>query len=300
MSKITVTVPASTANLGPGFDSLALALDLCNHTHLETTNQGLNMVIEGEGADQLPRDSSNLFVRAFHAIFEISAQPLPGLIINQMNLIPPASGLGSSSAAILAGTLAADALLGCNLSSSQILQHVLEFEDHLDNAAAALLGGLTIVAQQEGEIFTHQVSIPDLRIVVILPELDLSTSKMRQVLPVQVALQDAVFNLSRLSLTIQALQDGNYEMMRWSMKDRLHQPYRTPLIPAFQEVEKAAYEAGAAAVTLSGAGPALVAFAPQHHEVIADAMLAAFLAAGIKARTFVLPVNQSGAIVTME
>ncbi len=299
MSKITISVPASTANLGPGFDCLALALDLCNHTHLETTNREVRVVIEGEGSDQLPKDSSNLFVQAFQRVYEISAQPQPGFIIHQINHIPPASGLGSSSATILAGTLAADALLGNNFSPSQILECVMEFEEHLDNAAAALLGGLTIVAQQEGEIVAHPVTIPDLNVVVILPELDLMTSQMRKVLPEQISLRDAVFNLSRLTLTIQALQEGNYEMMRWSMKDRIHQPYRTPLIPGYQEVESAAYEAGATAVTLSGAGPALIAFAPQDHELIADAMKLAFQAHGLKARTFVLPINKTGAIVTI-
>jgi homoserine kinase len=300
MSEITVTVPASTANLGPGFDCLALALDLCNRTHLETTHYGLSMVIEGEGADRLSTDSSNLIVRSFQKVFEISKQTPPGLSIHQLNRIPPASGLGSSSAAILAGVLAADALLGNHFNASQILQCVSEFEDHLDNAAAALSGGLTIVAKEGSRIITHRVSVPDLKVVAILPEIDLPTSQMRRILPEQAVLRDVVFNLSHLSLTIQALQEGDYEMMGWSMKDRLHQPYRKTLIPGFQEVEKAAYEAGAAAMTLSGAGPALIAFAPMGHETIADAMLEALQTQGVKARSFVIPVNQRGALVTIE
>jgi homoserine kinase len=299
MGKLTVTVPASTANLGPGFDCLALALDLCNHTQIETTNEGIEVKIEGEGADRLPKDSSNLVVQAFQKVYQTNGHPLPGLFIKQINHIPPASGLGSSSAAILAGTLGASAFLGRKLSTLEILQCVLKFESHLDNAAGALLGGLTIVAKEEEQIFAHQVPVPDLVIVVTLPDLDLKTSQMRQVLPKDVPLQDAVFNLSRVALTVQALQTGNFGMMGWSMKDRLHQPYRTALIPGFQEVEHAAHEAGAAAVTLSGAGPAMVAFAEEDHENIANAMTRAFRTNGIKARSFILPVHHKGADVTM-
>ena len=243
MSRITVSVPASTANLGPGFDCLALALDLCNQIQIETKNNGLAIVIEGEGADQLPKDASHLVLRVIQKVFDAYARPLPGLSLNQINRIPPASGLGSSSAAILSGILAANTLLGNDLDVTQTLRFVSEFEDHLDNAAAALLGGLVIVAQEEGEIITQKVSIPDLKVVVILPNLNLTTSQMRQVLPEQIALQDAVFNLSHLAITIQALQVGNFGMMAQSMKDRLHQPYRMPLIPGYEEAESAAYEA---------------------------------------------------------
>jgi homoserine kinase len=300
MNKITVTVPASTANLGPGFDCLALALDLYNIVELETIDSGLTITIEGEGADHLPKNSSNLCFQALKRIFDISNQPLPGLALRLTNRIPPASGLGSSSAAIIGGALGADALLGRVLSPSQILQLAQEFEGHLDNTAAALLGGLTIVAFEGGEIFTHQITIPNLKIVVVLPELTLTTSEMRQVLPNQYSLQDVVFNLSHLALTMEALREGNYKMLSSSMKDRLHQPYRTPLIPNFQIVEKAALEAGATAVTLSGAGPALVAFAPERHEVIARAMLEAFRTQGMKARHFILPINNTGAVITSE
>jgi homoserine kinase len=300
MNKITVSVPASTANLGPGFDCLALALDLCNQIQIETVTNGLEVIIEGEGADQLPKDPSHLVLQTIQKIFDTYGRPLPGLILKQTNRIPPASGLGSSSAAILSGTLAANALLGNNLDVPTILRFVSEFEDHLDNAAAALLGGLIIVAREEGEIITQQVPIPDLKVVVILPELSLQTSQMRQILPEQIALQDAVFNMSRLAITIQAMQVGNFGLMGRSMKDRLHQPYRTPLIPGYKEVERAAYDSGAAAVTLSGAGPALVAFTAQDHGVIANRMVHTFQARGIKARTFILPVNHTGAIVTTD
>ena len=299
MGKITVTVPASTANLGPGFDCLALALDLCNLTQIETMNEGIEVTIEGEGSDHLPKNPSNLVVQAFQEVYKTYGRPLPGLSIKQINQIPPASGLGSSSSAILAGILGASAFLARKLSTSEILQFVLKFENHLDNAAAALLGGLTIVAKDEGQIFTHQVLVPDLVIVVTLPELNLKTSKMRQVLPKDIPLQDAVFNLSRVALTVQAFQTGNFGMMEWSMKDRLHQPYRTALIPGFQEVEHAAREAGAAAVTLSGAGPAMVAFAGEDHENIANAMIRAFQSNGVKARSFILPIHHNGAVVTM-
>jgi len=299
MSNVSVTVPASTANLGPGFDCLALALDLHNAIEVDVKGEGIEIVIEGEGVDQLPRDDTNLCLQAFKKRFEVFGTFPPGMILRLQNRIPLSSGLGSSSAAIIGGLLAADALLGRTSSPTQILKLALELEDHLDNAAASLLGGFVAVTMEGDDILTQQIPVPDLSLVIILPEISISTSQMRQVLPSHITHQDAVHNLSHLAFTIEALREGDFERLGKVMKDKLHQPYRVPLLPGYHEAEKAAFDAGAAAVTLSGAGPAMVAFARENHGAIAQAMQDAFNAIGLEARQFILPVDHTGATVTL-
>jgi homoserine kinase len=299
MRQVSVTVPASTANLGPGFDCLALALDLTNTIEVETTDQGMEITIEGEGAHHLPHNSSNLCYRTIKKRFEVFGRDLPGLHLKLTNCIPPSSGLGSSSATIVGGMLAADALLKQPLDRLQILHLAKDLEGHADNAAASLFGGLIILGGDDDELVLRQVSVPIHNVAVAVPLLSLPTKRMRQVLPRQVSLQDAVFNTSHTALTIEALREGDYDLMAWSMRDKLHQSYRIPLIPDYAHAENAAYEAGAVAVTLSGAGPALVAFAPDGHDQIAEAMAEVFTVHDIECKKYVLPIRQEGANVTV-
>jgi homoserine kinase len=299
MSKVSVTVPASTANLGPGFDCLAIALGLHNTIEVEIIGAGVEILIEGEGANQLPKDDNNLCLQAFKKYFDASETPLPGMIVRMHNRIPLSSGLGSSSATIIGGLLAADTLLGGKRNPPQILNLASDFEDHLDNTSASLLGGFIAVTRVGGEILTQQIPIPDLSLIIILPEITLSTVKMREALPSHIAHQDAVHNLSHLVFTMEALRQGNFETLGKVMKDKLHHPYRIPLIPGYPEAERAALDAGAAAVALSGAGPAMVAFANENHGTIAQAMREAFNVIGLEARQFVLPVDHTGARVSL-
>jgi homoserine kinase len=294
---VSVSVPASTANLGPGFDCLGLALDLVNTITLQSGEGGAEVQVTGEGSGSLPSGEDNLCLQAARRVFAYAGQTLEGLSLRLNNQIPPGSGLGSSGTAILGGILAADALLRTGLSHEQILRLSLDFEKHADNLAASLLGGLVAVALENDSIITRKITIPDMSVVVVLPGLEISTSQMRKILPARVDLDDAVFNLSRAMLTMEAIRDQDFDLLSRTMRDRLHQPYRKAFIPGYEAAEEAALSAGASAVALSGAGPALIAFTAGNHREVSLAMQAAFTGSGLTARGFVLPVNQEGAQV---
>jgi homoserine kinase len=294
MNAARVSVPASTANLGAGFDCLALALSLRNTVELAEIPAGLQIEIEGEGAATLPRDERNLIVRAAEAVFARAGRRPAGLRLRAVNAIPLGSGMGSSAAAVVGGLAAADALVAARLSREELLRLAYELEGHADNAAGALWGGLTLVSADESGVQVRRVSIPPLTVVIALPDIQLSTAQARAALPQQVPLPDAVFNMSRALFTVQALTTGDAALLRWAVADRLHQPYRRGLITGYAEVERAALDAGAQAVALSGAGPALMAFASANHALIAEAMRLAFEAAGVSCRTFVLPMDEEG------
>ena len=170
-------------------------------------------------------------------------------------------------------------------------------EGHPDNVAPAVFGGLVLGVQAADGLFVEEIAIAPLRVAVILPDYQLLTSAARAVLPGQVAMKDAIFNSSRIGLLIRALESGDYEKLRVAMEDRLHQPYRIPLIPGMKEAFAAARQAGAAGVALSGAGPSLIAFAGEGHQAIADAAAVAFSQAGLSCRTWILTVDTRGLIV---
>ena len=294
MKKVSVSVPASTANLGAGFDCLALALGLRNTVELWEINRGLEIDVEGEGDGRVPLDTTNLIVRAAEKVFEKTDRRPSGLRVHAANSIPLGSGMGSSAAAAVGGLAAANALVDGGLSRDDLLRMAYEMEGHPDNAAAALFGGLTLVSASGDELLVRSLAVPPLKVVVALPDLRLSTAEARAALPEQVPLKDAVFNIGRALFTVQALTSGDSALLRWAIADRLHQPYRKKLIPGYDAVVAEARKAGAAAVALSGAGPSLVAFASDKHWEIAGAMKTAFEANGLACRTFVLPVDRQG------
>jgi homoserine kinase len=298
MKKVSVSVPASTANLGAGFDCLALALSLRNTIELWETKQGLEIDVEGEGETRVPLDTTNLIVRAAEKVFEKIGRRPNGLRVHAVNGIPLGSGMGSSAAAIVGGLAAANALVDGGLSRDQLLRLAYEIEGHPDNAAAALFGGLALVSASGEELIVRSLSIPPMKLVIALPEIRLSTAEAREALPEQVPLTDAVFNLGHALFTVQALTSGDDALLRWAVSDRLHQPYRKKLIPGYEAVVAEARKAGAVAVALSGAGPSLAAFAPDKHWEIAGAMKSAFEASGVNCRTFVLPVDRQGVQVS--
>lgn len=295
---VRVLVPATTANLGPGFDCFGLALRLYNRVQLEAMPRGLEIIVTGEGADGLPRDETNLVYRAARTLFDRVGGGPPGLRLALDNDIPLMSGLGSSAAAVVGGVVAANELAGRPLSRADLLALAVALEGHPDNVAPALLGGLVVVGVDEGSgVISAHADVPALQVAVAVPALHFPTAEARRLLPAEVPLTDAVFNVSRAALVLLALQHGDYELLGRAMADRLHQPYRGRLIPGFQEVRNAACEAGAAAVALSGAGPSVVAFAPEGHKAIAQAMKRTFAEYGIEARVMVLEVEREGARV---
>lgn len=300
MSSITVTVPATSANLGPGFDCLGLALALYNEVTFTTTGGGLDITVAGEGAGKIPAGADNLIIRAAERVFAKTGGRPAGLRVHQQNNIPVGSGLGSSAAATLAGILGANALVDGRLGQNGILQLATEMEGgHADNVAPALLGGLVLVNQEKGRFLLDPIALPNIRVVIVLPDFDLTTAVARAALPERVPLADAVFNASRTALLVRALQAADYAKIGVAMQDRLHQPYRLPLIPGMAAAFAAARKAGAAGVALSGAGPSLIAFAAARHEQIAAAAVAAFGDAGLVARSWLLSPDRQGSLVRL-
>ena len=261
MRRVKIRVPASTANLGPGFDTLGLALALYNEVELSDEGEGVQLSVEGEGRAALEKaGAQNLALRAVQSTLrDLGASP-SGLRVRQINRIPLRRGLGSSAAACLGWIAAAARLARVELSTDEILTRALPFEGHPDNIAPALLGGLTASAIVEGRVVSARVPVPEgLKAVAVIPTLEIATKRAREVLPTQVPFQDAVFNLTRLALLLAGLATGRLELLRAGSEDRLHQPYRAALLPGMQAVLDEGRRAGALAVFLSGAGSTLLA-----------------------------------------
>ena len=256
--RLTARVPATSANLGPGFDSFALALDLCNEVVLDTEGEpGVSW--EGEGADELPTDGTDLVSRAIASVLRRhSAHPVPSYSLLGVNRIPLERGLGSSAAAAVAGTALASALIGAGqVDVGSLSVAAAELEGHPDNAAAAVYGGLTVVADG----YVHRVDVaPSVSPVVMIPaDVRMPTEQARSVLPEIVPLADAVANAAHASLVVQALVSGDLELLRIALGgDRLHQAARLALVPNVAEVFT--HIAHRSPVCLSGSGPSLLAF----------------------------------------
>ena len=295
MGRVRLTVPATSANLGPGFDTLGLALGLRNIVELETAGQGLDVEIIGEGEAALAHDANNLTVKAVYRVFEKVGAPIQPLKFRLTNTIPPASGMGSSAAATVGGLVAANTLLDNALSRDELLAMAADMEGHPDNACAAMLGGLVIASGGSEGLIYQRVRIAPMQVAIALPDVHVMTEDLRALLPKTVTLADAAFNIGRAALVIQALAEGDYDLLGDAMHDRLHEPYRKSAIPGYNQAVRAALEAGASAVAISGSGPALIAFAPQNHAAIMRAMSDAFArVTERRVKTWTLPVDTQG------
>jgi homoserine kinase len=295
-SAVTVRVPATTANLGPGFDTLALALDLWNEAIFQPVDTGLTIEVLGEGQGILPLDRTNLVLKAVVELSNRVNEPVPGLAVRCTNQIPLGSGLGSSAAASLLGLMGANAILGEPLNHDQILEMAIQMEGHPDNAAAAVNGGLVVVSGfNEHGWLVRRFDLPLLSAVLVLPTFDFPTHAARAALPKQVPFVDAVFNMGRVLLVAEALRSGDLGLLGKVMEDRLHQPYRVPLIPRAAEVMAAARKAGAAAIAISGAGPSVIAFTAGDPSRVGAVMVEEFQTVGIPSRSFNLTTSNCGA-----
>ncbi len=302
--KILVKVPATTANLGPGFDALGLALNLWNETEFSPRTDGqIHIQVRGEGQGKIPESAENTIVQSALQLYALAGQPCPGMDIHCLNRVPIGSGLGSSSAALLTGMLGANALLGNPLSEEEVLKLAIETEGHPDNVAPAMLGGLVASIVHEGRVISLKLPAranrSPMHVTIVLPGFDFPTHQARAILPTTIPRQDAIYNISRAVLVTEALRTGDLDLLGKAMTDALHQPYRLPLIPGAQAALQAARQAGAAAVALSGAGPSLIAFSAKADEQIGKAMQAQFVAAGLPARIFALSASYEGAEVTI-
>lgn len=274
--QIKISVPASTSNLGPGFDVLSLALSWYNDFTFKMAKTGLKIKLEQNQESSLPEDSNNLVYKSFCEPFKKFKKHPPGLELSINSNIPLARGLGSSATAIVSGLLAANFFLGNALSKNEILNLATKIEGHPDNVAAALFGGLTI-SVAEGEIvrMTRLQWPLELLIVVVVPDFDLPTKIARELLPAKVPYGDAVFNVGCVSYLLSCLLNKDWAGLNVGFQDRLHQPYRKDLIPGMDFVLNCALQEGALGTALSGAGPTLVAFInnEQKADLIGKAMV---------------------------
>lgn len=292
---VRVRVPATSANLGPGFDTLGLALSLYNEITLEVADE-TTVTVAGEGEQKLPCDRKHLVLYSADRLAAEAGQTVPGWRLSQINAIPLARGMGSSSAAIVGGLVAANELLDAGLEQHELLWLAARLEGHPDNVAPALYGGLTVCCTN-AETCTINFPAPDISVVVAIPDFEVSTEAARKVMPSSIPYQDGVHNTAHVAMTLAAFVSGEYEKLACGMRDKLHQPYRAHLVPGFQETLEAAVDAGAYGACLSGSGPTIAAFCTEHQEAVAEAMVAALGKAGVQARSLILQTDNEGAKV---
>jgi homoserine kinase len=297
MSELRVRVPATSANLGPGFDSFAVALPLLAEFELRPARTW-SVTVEGDGQG-IPADDQNLFVVSARAAATTARRELIPQHITQRSAIPSARGLGSSAAAIVGGVVAANALLGEPFDRRTLLRIASEVEGHADNVAAALYGAFTVALPDDGgPVATRLVFPRTWRVCLLIPGRPLSTEEARAVLPAQVSREDAVFNVAHAAALIAAVMRSDGALLALAMVDRLHQAARTELVPALGEIIAAAREAGAFGAALSGAGPSVLAVAPARLAArVVSAMEEAAATAGVPGRGRVVRVRAAGAQV---
>lgn len=294
---IKVQVPATSANMGPGFDSMGVALSLYNTMSLEATEKDVVVDILGEQPQRLVNPNHHLIVETIDKLFLLAGKERKGLHLICENVIPFARGLGSSSAAIVAGLYGANGLLGNVFSEDELIKIATEIEGHPDNVVPAVCGGFTVACLGDGGVRHIKCDIPDhIQAIVAIPDFKLSTSKARAALPQDVPMRDAVFNMSRTAMVVAAAMRQDFALWGEMMEDRLHQPYRFPLIPGANQVVAGAKDAGAISCVLSGAGPTMIAWVVgDRGQAVAEAMKQGFAAAGIVAKTMTLSVDNQGA-----
>lgn len=261
---LKVSIPASSANLGPGFDVLGLSLNLRNTVSLRAAERD-TVTITGEGSQRLARGRHNMVVRSIDRFYEHIGAARPALEVGMSNIVPLSRGLGSSSAAIVGGLWAANLFSGAGLSKEELFPLAVELEGHPDNVAAALFGGLTIAYKSKAGYGALSLKPAErLRAVLLIPSFKLSTAVARKALPESVSYPDAVFNISRACLLVTLLTGDFDAESRLAFEDRLHQPYRAGLIENFDDILDECYAAGAMGAALSGAGPTIIAFADEN------------------------------------
>jgi homoserine kinase len=284
---VTVQVHATSANLGPGFDSLGVALALTQDVTLALGHQP-------ETRDGLVR----LVLDAARSAYRLARVEVPELAASGTQTLPIGRGLGASAAARAAGIAGANALMGGRLSDAQMLSLGAGLEGHADNMAPALFGGLRVVVR-DGDAYRHVAAriAPGLKVVLFIPEFEMPTAEGRKLLPAMLSKEDAVHNIGRAALLVAALAQGDWAALDVATQDRLHQPARAQIFPAMEEIFAAAKDAGALCAYLSGAGSTIAAFALDGEERIARAMMQQGIARGYTGRTEITTVSDEGALV---
>ena len=288
--KVVVVVPATTANLDPGFDCLGAALDLNNRfamRRIEGGGERFELIIEGSEGSHLRGGPENLVYRAAQRVWKAAGLEPVALEARVRLAVPPARGLGSSATAIVAGLMGANALVGEPLSKEKLLELAIDIEGHPDNVVPSLLGGLCMTAKAASQRWcvVRCEWMPSVKAVVAIPSIRLSTSEARRAMPKAIPVGDAVVNLGALTLLLQGLRTGNGDLISDGMHDRLHEPYRWRLIKGGDQVKQAAMEAGAWGCAISGAGPSVLALCEEDKgPAVSRAMVKAWEAAGNRPR----------------
>lgn len=296
MSKkiIKVRVPATTANLGAGFDTFGLALKLYNEFIVQEDDE--IHIQTYPKSEFLENPENNLYIKVVKHLCEMEGRKFKGARLKQISNIPIARGLGSSATAIVAGIITAYTVHKKKLTDEEFFKVAYLFEPHPDNLLPAWKGGFITALKTDKETFYQKIDFPDdIKAVVVIPDFELSTQKARQVLPQSISYKDAIFNLQRATIFITALVNRRYDLLKVAMEDRLHQPYRKALIPGFDEVIKSAIENKALGASLSGAGSTIIALAKDNFEAIGQSMVDAFKNVGIKSEYKVLEIDTQGA-----
>ena len=309
--KVSVKVPASSANIGPGFDCLGLALPIYNtitieETVLPGTGIEINLISEEETIDEMvfdniPRDENNIVYKAVEMLYNSIGQEPSELRINIQSQIPITRGLGSSSSIVVGGLLAANKLLGNPADETALLAIATEVEGHPDNVAPAILGGVVLATQEEDGMVSYcRLQWPEeWDITVCIPDFELSTEIARSVLPKEVPMQDAIFNAKHLAMLVQALNTKDAKLMRVALQDKLHQPYREKLVPGMREIIDAfKHEDGVLGCVLSGAGPSMLVISYKYDlDKIKSTVQDIWERQNIKADVRTLKVEEQGAVV---
>lgn len=261
---IKVRVPATSANMGPGFDSLGIGLTLYNEFGFKEIESGLKF----KGIPEEFCNEENIIYEAMKYCFDKAGYKIKGLEISELNQdVPISRGLGSSSTCIVGGLVGANEILGGKFSEDELLDMAVEIEGHPDNVAPALIGGMVVAITEENKTFYDKINLKGgLKFVAIVPNFRLSTEKARGVLPKEITLKDGVYNLSRAALMVSSFTSGKYELIKYACKDAFHQNYRSQLIPGFEKVYNKSYELGALGCYLSGAGPTIMAIIDEKDE----------------------------------
>lgn len=291
-----IQVPATSANMGPGFDSLGLALKLYNRVWMEEADGVAISTCDGSA---VPTDETNLIYKSARMLYDICGKTLPGLRLVQENRIPMTRGLGSSSACIVAGLTGANALLGSPLSQEDLVNLAAHLEGHPDNSTPAILGGLVTAVIEGDRVYSVKVPISGrLRFAAFIPDFELKTEVSRSALPMEVSHKDAVYNLSRAALMTASLFSGDLRNLAVAVEDKLHQPYRLKFIPGAKEIFALTKELGACGTYISGAGPTVMAMVSVTDLTFRERAAARFGEVPGKWRIEMLDCDDVGASVT--
>lgn len=296
---IIVKVPATTANLGAGFDCIGTALNLYNQFEFTLTDDKTTFTVEGEGANNISLTEDNLLYQSFSHFYTRLGLTIPSVAVKIKINVPLARGLGSSATAIIAGLVAGNYFQNQPLTNHQLLDSAIALEGHPDNVAPALLGGCILsVGEKDNWQFISLPCHEEIKFVVAIPDFELSTESARAVLPKHLSYSDAVYNIAHLGLLIKALETANPQWLKEALNDKLHQPYRKDLIKGYDQLQKAVIDNGGYGMVISGAGPTLLALtSPNYQQKITDIMTETWLNLGVKPVVKCLDLDYEGSTI---